>query len=131
MADIHGLEIEFAKNPTLDACIQLCEAYLGAKRYMEAMVVCKKGIKGAPQDGRGRAMLARIYLEQGKAPKAQQELDQFLAERPGDPFALELLGKLKLDAGARDEAVAIWQQALAANPNLVMARQWLAQMGIA
>ena len=116
MADIHALEIEFAKNPTLEACIPLCEAYLGQKRFMEAMVVCKKGIKGAPQDARGRAMLARVYLEQGKAPKAQQELEGALAELQNNPLLLEMYGKVLVDQGQRDQGVQKLQQALALDP---------------
>src|SRR6185295_9232638 len=100
-ADIHALEIEFAKNPTLEACIPLCEAYLAQKRFMEAMVVCKKGIKSATTDPRGRVLLARIYADQGKAPKAQQEIEQALTEIPNNPQLLEMLGKLLMDQGKR------------------------------
>src|SRR4051812_3105253 len=104
-ADIHTLEIEFSKNPTLEACIPLCEAYLAQKRFMEAMVVCKKGIKSAPQDPRGRLVLSRIYADQGKAPKALQEIEQALTEIPNHPLLLEALGKLYMEQGRRDEAV--------------------------
>ncbi len=130
-ADIHALEIEFAKSPSLEACIPLCEAYLGQKRFMEAMVVCKKGIKNSPQDARGRVMLARIYLEQGKGPKAQQEIDGAARDFPGQPAVLEIQGRLAMEQGHRDEAVAFLQQALAADPNLQQARGWLAQLGAA
>jgi cellulose synthase operon protein C len=129
--DIHALEIEFAKSPTLEACIPLCEAYLAQKRFMEAMVVCKKGIKSAPQNPHGRVMLARIYAEQGKGPKAQQEIEQALTEIPNNPFLLEVLGKLYLDQGRRDEAVQKLQQALAGDPTLPNARAYLGQLGAA
>ena len=62
-ADIRALELEFAKTPTIEACIALCEAYLASQRFMEAMVVCKKGMKSAPADPRGRVLLARVYLD--------------------------------------------------------------------
>jgi len=130
-ADIHALEIEFAKNPTLEACIPLCEAYITQKRFMEAMVVCKKGMKDSPKDGRGRVQLAKVFAGQGKLPKAQQEVEAFLQEVPGNPLGLEYLGYLLMSQGKRDEGVAMLQQALAQNPALVDARAWLQQAGVA
>lgn len=128
-ADIHALEIEFAKNPSLDACIPLCEAYLEQKRFMEAMVVCKKGIKTNPADPRGRVMLARVYLAQGKQPKAQQELGQLQQEFAGHPLVLELAGELSMQQGQTDEAISQLQQALQADPSLEHAPNLLAQLG--
>lgn len=130
MADIHALEIEFAKNPNLEACIPLCEAYLAQKRFMEAMVVCKKGIKQAPQDPRGRVLLSRIYAVQGKAPKALAELEQLLQELPGTPLGLEAIGRLLMEQGRRDEGLVKLQQALAADPNRAEARALLQQAGV-
>ncbi|MBN1960406.1 MAG: tetratricopeptide repeat protein [Deltaproteobacteria bacterium] len=131
MADIHALEIEFAKNPNLEACLPLCEAYLAQKRFMEAMVVCKKGIKQAPQDARGRVMLSRIYNSQGKIPKALAELELLLKEIPGSPIGLEALGKLLLEQGRNDEGLSKLQQAVIADPNRAEARAILQQAGMA
>ncbi|MEK7705119.1 MAG: tetratricopeptide repeat protein, partial [Myxococcota bacterium] len=128
--DIHALEIEFAKNPTLDSCIPLCNAYLSAKRYMEAMVVCKKGIKNTPQDPRGRVMLATVYQQQGKAPKAEQELTAALTEFPGNPAALTLLARMRAADGRRDEAVGMLQQVLQGDPSFADARTLLQQLGV-
>lgn len=129
--DIHSLELEFAKNPNLDVCIPLVEAYLANRRFMEAMVVCKKGIKTAPNDPRGRVALARVYLEQGKLPKADQELAGVMQAFPGNAMALELQGRLAMLQGNAQGAVALLQQALMADPNLVAARGWLQEMGVA
>lgn len=128
--DIHELEVEFAKSPTLEACIPLCEAYLGAKRFMEAMVVCKKGIKSAPDDVRGPVMLARIYLEQGKAPKAEQELAAAVQKFPNNPLLLEMQGRMFLESGRRDEGIRSLTAALTANPNLPQAQAMLRQLGV-
>ncbi|MBI3180447.1 MAG: tetratricopeptide repeat protein, partial [Deltaproteobacteria bacterium] len=114
-ADIHALEIEFAKNPTLDACLPLCQAYLSQKRFMEAMVVCKKGIKSAPNDPRGPVLLARVYFDQGKLPKAEQEVTAALQRFPGYPAGFELLGQILLQQGRNQEAVPLLQQAAAAD----------------
>ena len=130
MADIHDLELGFAKNPTLDACLPLCDAYLQAKRFMEAMVVCKKGIKSAqPSDVRGRVMLARIYLEQGKPPKAEAELAPLLVEFPSSAPALELMGRILAEQGRAAEALPLLQRALLAEPGLASAAALLAKLG--
>ena len=129
MSDISTLELEFAKSPSLDTCIPLCEAYIGANRFMEAMVVCKKGIKGSPEDPRGKTMLARVYLEQGKLPKAQQELDGLGQQFPGLPSVLELQGRLQMLGGNREPAIAFFQQALQGDPSLRHAPVWLAELG--
>ena len=128
-ADIHGLEIEFAKNPTLDNCIPLCQAYLSAKRFMEAMVVCKKGIKGSPTDPRGRVLLARVFADQGKLPKAEQELAGTLQQFPNNPLAFEMLGHVLVQQGRGPEAIPYLQQALGADQTRAMARQLLQQLG--
>lgn len=129
-ADIHTLEMEFAKSPKLDACLPLCAAYLAAKRYMEAMVVCKKGIKNAPAgDPRGRIMLARIYLDQGKLPKAQNELQSVLGEHPDNAQASGLLGRTYFEQGRKSDALPLLQLALQADPGNMQVRTLLAQLG--
>jgi tetratricopeptide (TPR) repeat protein len=129
-ADIHALEIAFAKDASLDACLPLCEAYLAAKRFMEAMVVCKKGIKGAlPSDPRGRIMLARIYLEQGKLPKAEQELLGILVQHPGEPQASGLLGRTYIEQGRKADATPHLQLALRQDPNNAELRGLVGQLG--
>lgn len=128
--DIHGLELDFAKNPTIEACIPLCEAYLAQKRFMEAMVVCKKGIKSAPTDARGRVLLAKVYRDQGKLPKAEQELTQALAEIPPTASLYEALGRVQLEQGRKDDAIGSLQKALAATPDFPGAVQALQQLGV-
>lgn len=128
-ADIHALEIEFAKNPSLDACIPLCEAYLAQKRFMEAMVVCKKGMKSAPDDPRGRIMLSQVYIAQGKMPKAASELNALLAQHPGNGRGMELMGRVLIEQGDKPGAIASLQGALQNDPSLTEAPGLLAQLG--
>jgi tetratricopeptide (TPR) repeat protein len=91
-SDIHALEMAFAKQAHLETCIPLCEAYLQAKRTMEAMIVCKRGIKAQPEDPRGYVLLAKVYLAQGKEQKYREELQQVLAKWPDCSEAAGLLG---------------------------------------
>ena len=46
--ELAKLEHAFASDPGSDAYRPLAEAYLGMGRFMEAMVVCKKGVKAHP-----------------------------------------------------------------------------------
>jgi len=131
MADIHSLELNFAKAQTLDACLPLCEAYLAKNRFMEAMVVCKKGIKLAPTDPRGRVMLTRVYLGQGKGPKAQKELESVMQQFPGHPPGLALQGRILMQQGQNEEAVGFFKSALQGDPTLEDARNALSQLGVA
>src|SRR5512136_185500 len=92
--DITTLEMAFAKDPASDAFISLSEAYLKQGRFMEAMVVCQKGITSKPDNLDGRLLLARIYSEQGKLPKALEEVTALLTDKPKLVPALVLKGKL-------------------------------------
>ena len=72
--ELAKLESAFNSDPGSDAYRPLAEAYLAAGRFMEAMVVCKKGVKAHPNRPDPRLLLARVYAEQGKDKKALDEL---------------------------------------------------------
>src|SRR5690349_15621099 len=79
-AELAKLEHSFAADPSSDAYKPLAEAYLGMGRFMEAMVVCKKGVKAHPNSADPRLLLARVYLQQGQPPEGLGGGP----ERPGD-----------------------------------------------
>src|SRR3954467_8259667 len=93
------LEHVFAAPPSSDAYRPLAEAYLGMGRFMEAMVVCKKGVKAHPTDADPRLLLARVYAEQGKDKKALEELAGALGVAPKDKNVLRMTGALQLKSG--------------------------------
>ncbi|MBK7862804.1 MAG: tetratricopeptide repeat protein [Archangiaceae bacterium] len=68
-------------------------------RFMEAMVVCKKGVKAHPNNADPRVLLARVYADQGKEKKAVEELNSALAVAPKDKGALRLMGSLQIKTG--------------------------------
>ncbi len=129
-ADIHSLEADFAKRPNSDAFIGLCQAYLGQKRYMEAMLVCKKGIKNLPADPRGRLLLARVYLEQGKPPKAEQELQQLLSLFPDNLDALIMQADVFKSSGRKTEAIALLQRVMQSQPGRDDVKEALKALGV-
>ncbi len=98
-AELAKLEHAFATDPGSGAYKPLAEAYLGMGRFMEAMVVCKKGVKAHPALPDPRVLLARVYAEQGKDKKALEELTSALTVSPTDKIALRMMGALQIKGG--------------------------------
>ncbi len=101
-AELAKLEHAFATDPSSEAYRPLAEAYLGMGRFMEAMVVCKKGVKAHPNLADPRVLLARVYADQGKEKKALEELTGALQVSPSDKGALRLMGSLQIKTGEAD-----------------------------
>src|SRR3954470_12542861 len=101
-AELAKLEHAFATDPASDAYRPLAEAYLGMGRFMEAMVVCKKGVKAHPTVADPRVLLSKVYAEQGKDKKALDELVAALQVAPNDKQALRLAGALQFKTGDAD-----------------------------
>ena len=89
--ELAKLEHAFASDPGSDAYRPLAEAYLGMGRFMEAMVVCKKGVKAHPNAADPRVLLARVYADQGKEKKALEEVQGALQVAPTDKAALRCI----------------------------------------
>src|SRR5437764_6410499 len=98
-AELAKLEHAFATDPSSEAYRPLAEAYLGMGRFMEAMVVCKKGVKAHPNSSDPRVLLARVYADQGKEKKALEELNGALQVAPKDKGVLRFMGALQLKTG--------------------------------
>ena len=110
-AELAALEHAFAADPSSQAYRPLTEAYLGMGRFMEAMVVCKKGVKAFPADPAPRILLARIYEAQGKDRKALEELTAALAARPAEAAAHRMSGLLLLKLGEKEPGIAALRKA--------------------
>jgi len=116
-AELASLEHAFAADPSSDAYRPLADAYLSMGRFMEAMVVCKKGVKAYPDDPAPRVLLARIYEAQGKERKALEELTAALAVKPEDVAANRMKGVLLLRIGEKEPGVATLRKAWESAPN--------------
>jgi Tfp pilus assembly protein PilF len=97
--ELAKLESAFNSDPGSDAYRPLAEAYLAAGRFMEAMVVCKKGVKAHPNRPDPRLLLARVYAEQGKDKKALDELQGALGVAPTDRSVLRALADVQMRSG--------------------------------
>ncbi len=128
--DLAKLEYEFATNPNSEAFIPLAQAYLKMGRFVEAMVVCKKGIKAHPELPTGRLIMARIYADQAKHQKAIEELNNLLKLSPQNVDAFRLLGKLHLKLGREAEGIDYLKKTLEADPGDAEAKEELLKRGI-
>lgn len=100
--ELAKLEHSFASDPSSDAYKPLAEAYLDLGRFMEAMVVCKKGVKAHPTAAEPRLLLARVYAAQNKDKKALEEVMGALQVQPEDKAALRMAGVLQIKGGEAD-----------------------------
>jgi len=115
-AELAKLEHAFASDPSSAAYKPLAEAYLSMGRFMEAMVVCKKGVKAHPNAADPRLLLSRVYAEQGKDKKALEEALGALQVQPEDKAALRMVGVLQLKTGEAEAGKANLLKAHAADP---------------
>src|SRR5512143_1737368 len=128
--ELSSLEHAFAADPASDAYRPLTEAYLSMGRFMEAMVVCKKGVKGHPDDPAAKVLLARVYADQGKDRKALEELQAVVAAYPTFAAANRLAGALHFRLGERDQGEAALRRAAEASPNDPETRELIAKHGV-
>jgi len=129
-ADLSALEHSFAADPASNAYRPLTEAYLAMGRFMEAMVVCKKGVKAHPDDPSARVLLARVYADQGKDRKALDELQAVVAAYPTFAAANRMAGVLHMRLGERQLGEAALRRAADAAPDDAEVREALAKHGV-
>jgi tetratricopeptide (TPR) repeat protein len=127
-SEIAALEHAFSSDPSSNAWRQLTEAYVSVGRFMEAMVVCKKGVKARPDDPSARVLLAGVYAAQGKDRKALEELAEALKGHPDDVPANRMAGILQLKLGEKEAGEAALRRAAQARPDdpetLEAMRKW-------
>jgi tetratricopeptide (TPR) repeat protein len=69
--------------------------------------------------------LAHLYLDLGRAARAREELEAGLAQTPGNPEFLALLGEAERQLKNPRRAVDVTRQALQADPSFAPARYYL------
>ena len=73
-----------------------------------------------------RYFLASVYLELGRPAKAREELEACVAQAPGRPQFLALLGEAERQAKNPQRAVELTREALRPDPSFAQARYYLA-----
>lgn len=119
-----------AQDPQSAAYIPLCEAYLDQGRFMEAMVVAKKGLKANPTSIDARLLLANVYAKQQKFPKAIQEADEVVTANDKSPLAYVGRAKIRVLAGDEKGAVQDLKKAIDLDPKTEDATELLKARGI-
>lgn len=128
---ITDLELAFAQHPESDVYVELCHAYLGKRRFMEAMVVCKKAVRTHPEALVPKLLLARVHEAQERLQRARDVLEP-LAESHADDAELQLaLGRVWLASDEEGRGVDAMKRALDLEPALEEASQALELRGIA
>ncbi len=115
-SSLRELESSFSKVPSVESCLNLGRYYFAHGQFLQAMVICKKGVKLFSNDPQIRLLLAEIYLAQGKLVKANEVASSLWQNAPCAQVAV-VLGQLAEANSDRDAALEAYEQALKLDPN--------------
>jgi len=107
----------------------LGEAYLATgsfSMFAEAVAELRQALDIDPKLLWARFYLARCYMDLGRYDRAQQELEQGLAERPDVPHFLSLLGEVNRKQGHPEKSVELNGKAVELDPSLTPAHYYRA-----
>jgi Tfp pilus assembly protein PilF len=128
--DVRELKDVLAIDPrSAEAHVLLGIAYstLGSRDLKgEAIAEFRQALDLDPRLVPVRFYLARLYLDLGRPARARDELDAALAQTPGQPDLLTLLGETERQLKNPARAVDLLQQALRADDSFAQARYYLA-----
>ncbi len=130
--DIKALNSILAIEPSsADAHMLLGIAYRGlgsesVNMMGEAKAEFRQALALNPALVSARLFLAQLYLDLGRSEQARDEMLTALAQAPGQPQLLAVLGEAERQAGDPAGALRAAQQALQANPGFIQARYYLA-----
>src|SRR5688572_3677503 len=91
----------------------------------EAIAEFRQALDLDPRLVQVRFFLAHLYLDLGRAGRAREELEAGLAQTPGNPEFLALLGETERQLKNPRRAVDLTRQALQADPSFAPARHYL------
>ena len=91
----------------------------------ESVAEFRQALEIDPQMVAVRFYLARVYLDLGRAARAREELETAVAQVPGNPEFLALLGESERQSKNPARAVELIRQALQADASLPQARYYL------
>ena len=107
----------------------LGEAYLATGSFSvfaEAVAELRQALDIDPKLLWARFYLARCYMDLGRYDRAQQELEQGLAEHPDVPHFLSLLGEVNRKQGHPEKSVELNGKAIELDPSLTPAHYYRA-----
>jgi putative PEP-CTERM system TPR-repeat lipoprotein len=116
-------------NPTyvLAALASVAESLLARNEATAALEVTTQLQKLAPKNAATRYLRARALFQAGKPDEARPLLEQNLSDNAHDTSSRLLLGAVKLELGDLRQAEMYLSSVVAAEPDNVSARRWLAE----
>jgi adenylate cyclase len=98
-------------------------------RLAEALAAAERAVELAPNVEMPHVILATVLARQGRFVAALQSAARAVRLNPrATPGTLVLVANVDFAAGRRDEAVALWERARAANTDVILARIPLAAL---
>jgi tetratricopeptide (TPR) repeat protein len=112
--DIDRLETDFRADPA--NFVQLARAYIERNLPIQAIQVCKQGLRRSPQVPDGQLALAMAYYHNYDDGRAEMELKKLLRSAPDSPVAHRTLGEIYLERKQESKAVSELVRALELEP---------------
>lgn len=129
-SSVTELELALAQDASSTAFFPLVDAYLEQRRFMEAMVVCKKRIKARPEEVEAHGQLARVYINQNKVSRALQEMDDVVSGNAGSAAAHAERGKVRILSGDDKGGIEDLKKAIDLDPNVEEWTELLKEKGV-
>ncbi|MBX2811260.1 MAG: tetratricopeptide repeat protein [Myxococcales bacterium] len=116
---ITDLELEFAQRPESDVYVELVQAYIAKRRFMEAMVVCKKVVRTFPDQVQPKLILAGVHEAQGRLAKSIEVLSELQKEHPNDTKVQLAWGRTLVAKGEEAEGIALLRTVVESDPSQI------------
>jgi Tetratricopeptide repeat len=114
--EIVRLSEKLSKDPKSRLFVPLAEEYAKAGMLPEAVLVLTEGLKVHPGFHAARALLGKLYFQNGQIAEAKAEFEQVIKAAPDNLFVHRKLAKIYKDAGLLDKARLSCQVVLLSNP---------------
>ncbi len=125
--DIDKLEAEFKADPS--KFVPLAKAYMERALPVQAIQVCKDGLKRSPQIPDGQLALAMAYYHNYDDGHAEVELKKFLKSSSDNAVAHRTLGEIFLERKQEQKAIGELMRALELDPSDTHTRSLLQSLG--
>jgi tetratricopeptide (TPR) repeat protein len=113
---IEELRRRVQRDPASIAFAQLAEEYRRAGRYADAVEACRAGLVHHPEYLSALVTLGRALIETGDLAAAHDALAKVFASAPDNLTAIKGLAEIHSRQGEREEALALYNRALALVP---------------
>jgi tetratricopeptide (TPR) repeat protein len=117
-----------AQPESAAARLLLAQVHLSRQNPESAETELKQALEFQPDLREAQVLLARVYVSLNRQDQALDELRALVQRNTNDTGALVLIGTIHSEANQYDQAIAAYEQALAVNPNFVVALNNLAYL---